>query len=54
MYPPPVVAFEGIVLDRSKTRGFMIFRIIQSPDLLLVHEKVISMLTENCPEKGRD
>ncbi len=48
----PLMGFHTLVLDKEKTRNVSMFRLAESPGLLLVHERVMSHIRANRPAKG--
>ncbi len=49
---PPLVDFEKLVIDGSKTRGALLFRLVQNPLTMLVHQKVRDQLRQTKPLEG--
>jgi len=49
---PPLLAFNRLVLDSTKTGNQLMFRLAESPVVLLIHESVLSHLVDN-PPPGR-
>jgi hypothetical protein len=48
----PLVAFNQIVLDGTKPRGLHMFRMAESPNVLVVDDTIKTALKENRPEGG--
>jgi len=48
----PLVAFRKIVLDEKNTLGLYMFRLAESPDVILVKQNVVEELKANKPENG--
>jgi hypothetical protein len=48
----PLVAFRTIVLDEKNTFGLPMFRLAQSPDVILVNQYVVEALKANKPVNG--
>ena len=48
----PLVAFNKISIDKSKTRDTLMFRLAEDPTVLIVHEKIVDALDDNRPEEG--
>ncbi|NOJ91478.1 hypothetical protein HMI51_00750 [Corallococcus coralloides] len=48
----PRVSFENIVLDGTKSRGLHMFRLAESPSVLVIDESVKAALKENRPAEG--
>jgi hypothetical protein len=49
---PPVVDFEELVLSRAATHEQPMFRVLQSPSLLVVHQRVVDVLRRERPPEG--
>ncbi|PTL77830.1 hypothetical protein DAT35_42265 [Vitiosangium sp. GDMCC 1.1324] len=49
---PALVEFEELVLSRAATYEKPMFRIVQEPSLLLVHERVVDVLKSESPPDG--
>lgn len=49
---PPLVAFNRLVIDGTKTHGLMLFRLEESPSTMIVHETVVNHLKANRPSAG--
>ncbi|QAT83377.1 hypothetical protein EJ065_1779 [Corallococcus coralloides] len=48
----PLVSFENIVLDGTRSRGLHMFRLAESPSVLVMDESVKTALKENRPAEG--
>ncbi|ARU58838.1 hypothetical protein OLMES_4850 [Oleiphilus messinensis] len=48
----PLVAFREVVLIGEKLAGLKMFRMLESPDTLIVNETLVDALSENRPEDG--
>ncbi|WP_426754617.1 imm11 family protein [Myxococcus sp. Y35] len=48
----PLVSFKQIVLDATKARGLHMFRLAESPSVLVIDETIKTALKENRPEEG--
>ena len=48
----PLVGFQVLVLDQSKTRNAMMFRLAESPDILLIHDRVLEHIKAHRPPNG--
>lgn len=48
----PLVAFRKIRLDQGNTLGQYMFRLAESPDVILVSQNVVDLLKENKPIGG--
>lgn len=49
---PALLAFHELVLDQSKTRNVLMFRLAESPHMLLVHDRVLAHIKNRRPESG--
>ncbi|WP_445456716.1 imm11 family protein [Flavobacterium sp. HNIBRBA15423] len=49
---PPLLAFREIVLNKNKINDALIFRVVESPDSLLIHKSVVDCLVSNRPKNG--
>jgi len=48
----PLVGFNTIVLDKSKTYDMLMFRLAESPSTLLIHDTVYNHIVANKPATG--
>jgi hypothetical protein len=48
----PLAGFRLLVLDRKKTRNVAMFRLAESPDTLLIHDRVLAHIKKNSPPDG--
>ena len=48
----PLVGFHTIVLNKRCTHDFLLFRIAQSPSVLIVHDLVMQMIDAHTPSGG--
>jgi hypothetical protein len=48
----PLVAFDTLVLDEKKTSNALMFRLTQSPDTLLWHDRVLEHVVAATPTGG--
>lgn len=49
---PALLAFHELVLDHQKTRNVAMFRLAESPDMLLIHDRVLTHIRNHRPENG--
>jgi hypothetical protein len=49
---PALVHYEKLVIDQSRVKGALMFRELQSPDVLIFDEKIKEFLKANRPEDG--
>jgi hypothetical protein len=49
---PPLVDFQTLVIDGSRTRDLLLFRLLQNPGAMLVHERVRNELRQRKPPGG--
>lgn len=49
---PPLLAFESISLLREKLNDLLLFRMVESPDTIIIHRKLKELLFSNKPEGG--
>jgi len=49
---PALLDFETLVIDGSRTRNLLLFRLAQNPGAMLVHERVRSELRQRKPPGG--
>ena len=49
---PALVHYEKLVIDPSRVKGALMFRELQSPDVLIFDDKVREFLKANRPEEG--
>lgn len=48
----PLLGFHTLVLDKKKTRNSAMFRLAESSDILLVHDRVLAHIKKNRPKNG--
>lgn len=48
----PLAGFRLLVLDKKKTRNVAMFRLAESPDTLLIHDRVLTHIKKNRPPDG--
>jgi hypothetical protein len=48
----PLMGFHELVLDKKKTRSALMFRLAESPDILLIHDRVMSHIDASRPPNG--
>jgi hypothetical protein len=48
----PLLALNKLVLDKSKTHEFLMFRLAESPSTLLIHDCVNRHIDANDPPDG--
>lgn len=49
---PPLVEFSSIVVDVTRTQGMKLFRPVESPDVILVHEAIVKAMSDDKPDGG--
>lgn len=49
---PPLLAFREIVLNRDEINDALMFRIIESPFNLLIHDSIVDYLASDKPKDG--
>lgn len=48
----PLAGFHVLVLDKKKTRNVAMFRLAESPDTLLIHDRVLAHIRKHRPPNG--
>ena len=48
----PLIGFLNVVLDKDKTCDMSMFRLAESPDIILIHHKIATHIVENRPPNG--
>jgi hypothetical protein len=48
----PLAGFQLLVLDHRKTRNAAMFRLAESPDMLLIHDRVLAHIKKHRPPGG--
>lgn len=49
---PKLVEYTELVLSHSRTRGIDMFRLADNPGMLLVHDRVMRVLSAHAPDTG--
>ena len=49
---PRRVEYSHLVLSRARTRDLPLFRLADSPDMLLIHDRVLRVLAADVPDEG--